>query len=299
MVFGLASGLMFAFLPFVTMMGGMPIVAYRSIPKSIIGGIQRRLGVKFEVRKYRDKVKAMEDLSELIDQKQVVGVQTSIFWLPYFPREMRIPFNAHNVVIFGKENGEYLVSEPAFEEPARIKPQDLQNARFAKGILAPKGFMYYPTYIPEKIDFNALIPKAIKRTNFMMLSAPTPCGVRGISYLANYIETLGGKKEEKYIRSLFGHIALMQEEVGTGGGGFRYLYAAFLEEAYERMEKPVLREASRKMTETGDLWRNFASVCARTFKRKDSEIDLPHIANLLRIASSAEKEVHVMLRKKI
>jgi len=297
MVFGLASGMMFAFLPFVKMTGGMPVVAYRSIPKSIIGGIQRRLGVKFEVRKYRDEVKAMEELSELADKKQVVGVQASVFWLPFFPEEMRIPFNAHNIVIFGKENGEYLVSELFIEETTRIKPQDLQNARFAKGIMAPKGFMYYPTYIPEKIDLNPLILKSIKRTNFMMLSAPAPCGVRGIFYLANYLEKLGGKKSEKYIRSLLGHITLMQEEVGTGGGGFRYMYAAFLEEAYERLEMPVLQDAHRKMTEAGTLWRNFALVCARTFKRKDTEIDLPHIANLLRMAGKAEKEVHLMLRK--
>lgn len=297
MVFGLASGLMFAFLPFVKMMGSMPVIAYRSIPKSIIRGIQRRLGVKFEVRRYRNEEKAMEDLSELIDRKQAVGVQTSAFWLPYFPREMRIPFNAHNIVVYGKENGEYLISEPALQEPTRIKPQDLKNARFAKGILAPKGLLYYPIYVPEKIDFNSLIPKAIKRTNFMLLGAPPPCGVRGIFYLAHYLEKLGRKKDEKYIRSLLGHIALMQEEVGTGGGGFRFLYAAFLAEAYACMELPVLREASRKMMEAGDLWRNFALVCARTFKRKDSEIDLPHIANLLRMAGRAEKEVHLMLRK--
>ncbi len=297
MVFGLASGLMFAFLPFVTMMGRMPVVAYRSIPKSIIRGIQRLLGVKFEVRRYRDEEKAMEDLNELLDRKQAVGVQASAFWLPYFPREMRIPFNAHNIVVYGKENGEYLISEPALEEPTRIKPQDLKNARFAKGILAPKGFLYYPIYIPEKIDFNSLIPKAIKRTNFMLLGAPPPCGVRGMFYLARYIEKLSGKRDQKYIRSFLGHIALMQEEIGTGGGGFRFLYAAFLAEAYECMELPVLREASNKMMEAGDLWRNFALVCARTFKRKDSEIDLPHIANLLRMAGSAEKEVHLMLRK--
>ena len=297
MVFGLASGLMFAFLPFVKILGGMPIVAYRSIPKSIIGGIQKRTGVKFEVRKYRDDEKAMEDLSRLIDQKQVVGVQVSTFWLPYLPREMRIPFNAHNIVIYGKENEEYLVSEPAFEELTRIKPEDLRNARFAKGILAPKGFLYYPLYIPEKMDFKAMILKAIKRTNFMLLDAPPPCGVRGIFFLANYIEKLGGKKDEKHIRALLGHIALMQEEVGTGGGGFRYLYAAFLVEAYERMDLPVLREAYRKMTEAGDLWRAFASICGRAFKRKDSEIDLPYIANLLRTAGKAEREVHWMLRK--
>ena len=104
MVFGLASGMMFAFLPFVKMTGGMPVIAYRSIPKSIIGGIQRRLGVKFEVRKYRDEVKAMEDLSDLVDKKQVVGVQASVFWLPFFPEEMRIPFNAHNIIIFGERS---------------------------------------------------------------------------------------------------------------------------------------------------------------------------------------------------
>jgi hypothetical protein len=38
-------------------------------------------------------------------------------------------------------------------------------------------------------------------------------------------------------------------------------------------------------------------VCAKAFKKKDSGIDLPHIANLLRIAGKAEKEVHLMLRK--
>jgi hypothetical protein len=297
MVFGLASGLMFAFLPFVKMTGGMPVVAYRSIPKSMIGGIQRRLGVKFAVRTYRDEAKAMEELDELVDRKQVVGIQTSVYWLPYFPPEMRIPFNAHNVVIYGRDNGEYLVSEPAFEDTARIKPQDLQNARFASGIMAPKGFMYYPTHIPDKIDFASLIPKAIRRTNFMLLSAPPPFGIRGMFYLANYLEKLKGKRDEKYIRALLGHITLMQEEVGTGGGGFRFIYAAFLEEAYEYLKMPVLQEASRKMVAAGDLWRNFALVAGRAFKSKKVDLDLPHTAELLRTAAGAEKEVHEMLRR--
>jgi len=297
MVFGLASGLMFAFLPFVKMAGGMPIVAYRSIPKSIIGGIQRRLGIRFAVKKYRNEDRAMAELDELVGKNQVVGVQTSILWLPYFPPELQFPFNAHNIVIYGRENGEYLVSEPAFEEPVRIKPKDLQNARFAAGVLAPKGFMYYPTYIPERIDLDPLIPKAIRRTCFMLLSAPPPCGIRGMFYLANYLERLPGRRDEKYIRALLGHITLMQEEVGTGGGGFRFMYAAFLAEAYERLKLPVLQEACRKLREAGDLWRTFALASGRTFKSKKVALDLPHIAGLLRTAATAEKEVHEMLRR--
>lgn len=296
MIFGLAGGLMFAFLPFAKMMGGMPVIAYRIFPKWIIRGVQKRLGVKFYKKSYSDETKAMADLDELIGGGRVVGVQASLFWLPFIPQEMRVQFNAHNLVVFGKENGDYLVSDVFLEQPNRVKPPDLQNARFAKGVMAPKGFMYYPTYVPESVDVRPLIGKAIKKTTNMMLKAPTPCGVRGIFYLAGYLEKLTNRRDDRYIRTLLGHIALMQEETGTGGGGFRYMYAAFLQESYDILGMPLLKEASQKMTEAGHHWRNFALLCARTFKAKETGIDLAAVAGLLRKAGEAEREVHLMLR---
>ena len=56
-------------------------------------------------------------------------------------------------------------------------------------------------------------------------------GVNGIRYTGNKIkkwrDKLGLEKAGLYLAQL----VRMQEEIGTGGGGFRYIYAAFLQEA--------------------------------------------------------------------
>jgi hypothetical protein len=88
----------------------------------------------------------------------------------------------------------------------------------------------------------------------------------------------------------------MQEEIGTGGGGFRYLYAAFLQESYDRLQAFPLQEAARRMRETGDLWRQFALACGRSFKNRKEGIDLAHIAGLLRQCGESEKGVYQTLR---
>ena len=42
----------------------------------------------------------------------------------------------------------------------------------------------------------------------------------------------------------------MQEEIGTGGAGFRFLYAAFLQEAGEKLNRADLLKASLPTIET-------------------------------------------------
>ena len=113
--------------------------------------------------------------------------------------------------------------------------------------------------------------------------------------MANRIEKMGGRKEPRYIKLFLGHIVRMQEEIGTGGGGFRFMYAAFLQEASDRLQRPILSEASGKMTEAGDLWRQFALACAKVIKSKSDQIDLNPIADLLRQCGEAEKRVYRML----
>jgi len=40
----------------------------------------------------------------------------------------------------------------------------------------------------------------------------------------------------------------MQEEIGTGGAGFRFMYASFLQEAGEKIGAAELGEASARLT---------------------------------------------------
>lgn len=294
-VFGIAGGLTFAYLPFIRITN-MPVVSYRMFPGAIIKGAARNLGARFETRRYSDKGRALTELSELVDGGQCVGLQTSVYWLPYFPPEMRFQFNAHNLLVYGRSGDEFLVSDPVFEQAVRVKAEDLQNARFARGVLAPKGFLYYPARVDPAVDLREAIRKAIRRTVRMMLTAPLPfIGVKGINYMARRIERLRGG-DPRYARLYLGHIVRMQEEIGTGGGGFRFMYAAFLQEAGRFLGSAPLEEASRMMTEAGDQWRRFALACARVCKGKTAEFDAGEIAGFLRQCAAQEKLVYTLLK---
>jgi len=296
MVFGVTGGLTFAYLPFIKITN-MPLISYRMFPGSIIRGASKNLAVKFKTRRYRDKDEALAELIKLVDTGEIVGLQTSVYWLPYFPPEMRFQFNAHNLIVFGRECEEFLVSDPVFEHPVRIKAEDLQNARFAKGTLAPKGFIYYPIRVNSSVDMGEAIRKSIKRTVHMMLYAPMPfIGIKGIRCLARKIERLNPSEDLRTVRLFLGHIVRMQEEIGTGGGGFRFMYAAFLQEAGQLLGSPPLGEASRMMTEAGDMWRTFALACARACKSKTADIDPREIVRLLRKCVTQEKQAYSYLK---
>src|SRR5258708_24026023 len=104
----------------------------------------------------------MEGCDSAIDEGRVVGLQGYVFWLPYFPEDMRFHFNAHNLIVYGRDGGDYLVSDPVFEDAVRCDRASLMKARFAKGALAARGLMYYPERVPVEIDYARPIPAAIR-----------------------------------------------------------------------------------------------------------------------------------------
>nr|MBF0221434.1 BtrH N-terminal domain-containing protein [Desulfobulbaceae bacterium] len=292
MVFGLSGALMFAYLPFVKL-GGMPLVAYRSLPKSIIKGLQKNLGIRMKMQTFSQPQKGSEALDELLAHGEIVGAQTSVFWLPYFPEEMRFHFNAHNLIIYGKENGDYLISDPVFEAPVRCEASALQKARFVKGVMAPKGLLYYPEKIPATVDYATIIPKVIRKSAKRMLKTPVPiAGISGIRALARKIGKLA-KEDRRYAKLFLGHIVRMQEEIGTGGAGFRFIYASFLQEAGSLLDSKVLDEASEMMTSAGDQWREFALMSVKAIRSKKSqEIDFFSLRMKLESVADAEAAVY-------
>jgi len=296
MVFGVTGGLTFAYLPLIKITG-MPVISYRMLPGAIIKGAVKHLGARFRTKRYRDKGEALAELTSLVEGGEIVGLQTSVYWLPYFPPEMRFQFNAHNLIVYGREGDEFLVSDPVFDHPVRISAEDLQSARFAKGSFAPKGFIYYPVRVNRDIDLAKAIRKALKRTVNMMLYAPVPfIGVKGIHSMAKKIERLPDRGDLRYTRLLLAHVVRMQEEIGTGGGGFRFMYAAFLQEAGELLNSAPLGEASQMMTAAGNLWRQFALSCAKACKNKTEDPDLEEIVQRLRTCAAQEKLVYTTLK---
>lgn len=274
MAFGLSSALVFAHFPFVRM-GGIPLTSYRMPPGHIIRGLERTLGVKMVRQRYRDPQRGMRELDALLDAGQPVGLQASVYWLPYFPPDMRFHFNAHNLIIFGREGDEYLVSDPVAEYTQRIARADLQKARFVRGPFAPRGLIYYPTHVPGEVDLEAAVPKAIRRTLNINTRLPLPVvGLPAIRRMAKTLRDMPRSHPDiRYQRMYVGSVVRMQEEIGTGGGGFRFIQAAFLQEAGRALNDERLLAAAERMTAAGDQWRSFALQGARFVKSKQPPQD--------------------------
>jgi len=292
MIFGLSSAMTFVYLPFVKI-GGMPLIAYRNMPKAIVKNIRKNLKIKMKLETFSNATKGQARLDELLNEGKIVGAQTSVYWLEYFPKEMRFHFNAHNLIVYGKKDEEtYSISDPVFEHPVECSAKSLNKARFVKGVMAPKGLLYYPTYVPKDIDIKPIIVKNIKKIAKKMLKTPVPLeGLRAIKSLAKSIRKLK-KADKRYAKLFLGHIVRMQEEIGTGGAGFRYIYAAFLKEASALFEDDkVLNEASTMMLAVGDEWRDFALMISKSIKPK-KEIEFDAIADKLLAIVESEAAVY-------
>jgi len=294
MIFGLSNALNFAYIPFIKL-GGMPLVAYRSIPKSIIKNIKKNLNVDIKLETFSSKEKGENRLDELLSQDKIVGAQSSMYWLSYIPQEMRFHFNAHNILIYGKENDDYLISDPVFQMSVKCDKASLSKARFTKGVMAPKGLLYYPISVPTEINLKSIIAKNIKKLSKTMLRKYVPiAGIVGIKSLAKAILKLKSK-EKKYAKLFLGNIVRMQEEIGTGGAGFRFMYASFLQEASELFDNDkILSEASKLMLDVGDEYREFALMIAKSIKSK-KEIDFDAISSKLIEISDNETKVYKKL----
>jgi hypothetical protein len=127
-----------------------------------------------------------------------------------------------------------------------------------------------------------------------MLYTPGPViGISGIRFLANQVEKWPKKLGKRRATHYVGQLIRMQEEIGTGGGGFRFMYAAFLQEAGRILEKPGLADISKTLTETGDRWRKVAVVGARICKGRAARQDTyTEMANILRSCADQEKQIY-------
>lgn len=269
MAFGLGSGLFFVYLPFLKV-NHAPAVSYRPLPGVIFNRMAKQLGIKVKRFKFSNPAKAQQKLDENLKNNIPTGLVVGVYHLNYFPDEYRFHFNAHNIVVFGKEENRYLISDPVLDYTVSLTEKELEKVRYAKGALAPKGHLYYPIVVPQNIDLTNAIKKAIKKTCNDML-APVPIvGVKGMRMVAKAIlkwhKKLGVAKANYNLVNL----VRMQEEIGTGGGGFRFIYAAFLQEAGEYLNNAQLMQLSKEMALIGDKWRDFAVEASRVYKKRSN-----------------------------
>ena len=301
LAFGIGSGLFFVYIPFLKINKG-PAIAFRTMPGAIFKRTCDSLNIPIIQKKFRSKEQASDFLIKCLEQGDPVGVQVGVYYLSYFPKEYRFHFNAHNLIVYGKEKDNFLISDPIMESPTVLSSYELERVRFAQGALAPKGQLYYPEksiYVSDDQIKQAII-RGIKRNVRDMLRIPGPiAGVSGISFTGKKIKQWLDKRGLHDSGLYLAQLVRMQEEIGTGGGGFRYIYAAFLQEAFGYLSNHgELLEISKLFTQSGDLWRDAAVQAAGIYKgRITTQQDFNVMGDYLLDIAEIEKKAFEALSK--
>jgi hypothetical protein len=260
LVFGIGAGIDFVYLNFLKYFSPFPLTIARSQMGKIFKNIEKLCNVNFFYKQLKSTDKAINKINNLIDSDIPVAVCVDMFYMKYLPPFMHIHVPFHFVTLYGRDENNYAVSDPYYQNVATITVDTLRTAISTHAMFSKDNLVTYIVNVPKNINWNEAIINGLKRTcNKMLppafLNAYPILGVSGIKTFAKKI--LDWPNEYKGIPLREGIIftATGFEEQGTGGGAFRLIYGAFLQEASKILNIPGLADLAGRMVENGKEWR--------------------------------------------
>ncbi|MDP4281176.1 MAG: BtrH N-terminal domain-containing protein [Bacteroidota bacterium] len=299
MAFGIGNGLYFSYIPFLKLQFA-PMISFRNFPNTVFHRSMKHLGVDAQVIKsFKTPKESMDALDRNLEKGIPTGCQVGCYNLTFFPPEYRMHYNMHNLVVFGKEDNLYHISDTVMETPQVLTWEDLARVRFAKGAFAPKGKMYWINHINGELNFKPAVKMGIQRTVHDMIKIPFwLIGAKGIHAMARDLKRWPGRYGNEKTSFYLGQILRMAEDFGTGGAGFRYIYGAFLKESGNLFINDELLEAADMMGKTANRWREFTYIGARNCKnRSKPEEDYGMLSDILHEIGNMEEQVYRKLDK--
>ena len=305
MVFGIGDGIYFLYFPWLRLKDSTMVVM-RTRPADIIRHFVKRMNIGYHEQTFgNDSLKAQKALDELIAKNIPVGVASNILGLKYLTDlGLELDYNGHYMTVVGKEGSQYIIADVIEHltscDYVTVDEAVLRQYRFRPGIAAPHGRMFHIDLLPadytEKVDLKTAVVAGLKEACKNMVSIPMPWfGYRGIHYFANDLRKWPKKYSEERIDFVLLHYYRLIEQAGTGGAGYRYIYADFLKEAAKLFESEVLEDSASVFTAAADLWRRFTVGCNRYLKRES--ITLNDLADAIDEAGNCEEKTFKTIKK--
>ena len=110
MIFGIAHALTFVWMPLIKL-NGMPLVSYRTAPRSIIKNTCKALGLKLSVRKFSDAQSGQAALDAALSSGKLAGCKPPLL-AALLPAANALPFQRTHLLVYGKDGNDYLISDP-------------------------------------------------------------------------------------------------------------------------------------------------------------------------------------------
>lgn len=265
MLFGLGEGLGFIFWNMKTM--DCPFLGGRVKQDVLTENIARNLNLELTVKETSSQQKAWNNVQELIDNGQIVGLKLDCYYLEYFSKPFH--FAGHYAAIYGYDNNNaFLVDTKQQGGKVKTSLKSLALARAEKGPMSSRNLYYVIRKTDKKSDLNDAIVTAIKNNAKEYLNPPiTNIGYKGIFKTSS--EIIKWFKQSKHIETEFKTTAMLMEKGGTGGALFRNLYRDFLNESYGLLRIEKIKLGHKAFTEIATLWKTISVLFEKVSQTKD------------------------------
>ena len=290
MLFGLGEGLSFIYWNMKTM--DFPFIGGRIKADLLTQNIAKNLNIELTVKETSSSQIAWNNVKELIDRGQVVGLKLDCFHLQYFSRPFH--FAGHYAAIYGYDNeNAFLVDTKQQGGQVKTSLKSLSLARAEKGPMSSKNLYYILSKTDAEFDLKTVIKTAIRNNANDYINPPiTNIGYKGI--LKTSLEIIKWFKASKNIETEFKASAHIMEKAGTGGALFRNLYRDFLKESYDLLKLDQLKKAHEAFTEIAELWTSVSQLFEKVSQTKDFKY-VEQASDILKTLSDKEKKTMELL----
>ena len=213
-----------------------------------------------------------EKMATALENGRPILCVTDIYGLPYYQPQVHFP--GHGVVVAGidLETEEVDLADIASPELLTVHWDHLKAAMSENRppMIEPFQWMASPLLDKSIINKNSIRAAIQTAVDFMLRSDHHE---EGLHLMPKMIEEMGTKwaKEDDFAwTARFGYQAI--EKRGSGGGGFRKLYAHFLEEAADFIPSIQTNGAIGDAFHCGKLWSAYASTLKQIFIHNDPSL---------------------------
>ncbi len=290
MLFGLGEGLGFIFWNMKSM--NFPFIGGRIKPDALTENIARNLNLELTVKETSSTQKAWENVKELIDNGQVVGLKLDCYHLEYFSKAFH--FAGHYAALYGYDSeSAFLVDTKQQGGQVKTSLKSLALARAEKGHMSSKNLFYTLRETGKNFDLKTAIITAIRNNATQHINPPiTNIGYKGI--LKTSSEIVKWYKASKDIENDFKTCAMLMEKAGTGGALFRNLYRDFLKESYDLLKLDKIKIGYEAFVEIAELWTSVSQLFEKVSQTKDFKYIL-QASDIFKTISEKEKKTMEIL----
>lgn len=284
--FGLGAGLGIWYLSFPGT-GASRMIHVRS--HDIEAQFFARIGLEFSWTTDPDPAESEKALISVLDRGLPAMIQSDIFHLPYFATSTHFP--GHVIVVWGYDAGRkvFFVTDTERQGLLEVDFDSMRRARHSgNGFFPVEGNLFAPSAIPRPSDPVGMTAEAVRAQSRAILNPPAEFGgLPGLLLWKKGLKDWAGFPDWQWT-ARFAYQVI--ERRGTGGGGFRLLFADFLKEASLLVPEIGLSGLSGQMDALGRAWTDLAEALKAASERQ--EPDFSEAAEKLDVLLDMSRRYH-------